>query len=194
MKHIIGLLAMLLPIFCGAQSSPVRALSIGDTVPDITLTNVYNYPDSVIRLSDLKGKLVILDFWATWCNGCVLQLPLLDSIQKEFDDNLKIFLISNEGGKSEQINEYKIKEFYKKWANRTGELLSLPTTLESNHLLNQLFHHVFIPHYVWLSDKMQIIAITSSEEVNRENIREVLNGLPVNMNQKSDKPFWYHQN
>ena len=68
MKYIIGVMVILLPILSGAQSQPVKALKIGDTVPDITITSVYNYPASTIHLSDLKGKLVILDFWATWCS------------------------------------------------------------------------------------------------------------------------------
>ena len=54
MKLIIAFMGMLLPILAGAQSPPVKALSIGDAVPDITITNVYNYPASTIRLSDLK--------------------------------------------------------------------------------------------------------------------------------------------
>jgi len=67
--------AMLLPLLSGAQAPPVKALSIGDTVPDITIANVYNYRSSTIRLSDLKGKLVILDFWSTWCTNLYCCIP-----------------------------------------------------------------------------------------------------------------------
>jgi thiol-disulfide isomerase/thioredoxin len=76
---------MLLPILCGAQSPPVRALTVGDTVPDITIRNVYNYPDSVIKLSDLKGKLTILDFWATWCGSCLSAFPEMHDLKKRLE-------------------------------------------------------------------------------------------------------------
>ena len=76
---------MLLSLCSGAQSPPVKVLSIGDTMPDITITNVYNYPSSTIHFSDLKGKLVILDFWATWCTGCKQEMPWY----VEFADNYK---------------------------------------------------------------------------------------------------------
>lgn len=42
-------------------------LTVGDVMPDITFNNLVNYKSSSAKLSDFKGKLVILDFWATTC-------------------------------------------------------------------------------------------------------------------------------
>lgn len=36
-----------------------------------------------VRLSDLRGKIVILDFWATWCAPCEVQMPILDALWRE---------------------------------------------------------------------------------------------------------------
>ena len=36
-----------------------------------------------IRLADLRGKIVILDFWATWCHPCEVQMPVLDAIWRD---------------------------------------------------------------------------------------------------------------
>lgn len=47
-----------------------------------------------IKLSDYKGKIVILDFWATWCGPCRRGVPELISIQKEFKDDVVIIGIS----------------------------------------------------------------------------------------------------
>jgi len=187
MKYIIGLLAMLLPILSGAQSLPVKPLTIGDAVPDITVTNVYNYPASKIHLSDLKGKLVILDFWAVWCTGCIQGIPKLDSLQKEFQNKLQVILINEEGEKSRTENEYKTKAFFDNWIKKSNGSFSIPYSLNRIDRLDKRFPHIFIPHYVWIASNGKVIAITSSEQVNRQNIAAILNGLPGKMPLKSDR-------
>ena len=48
-----------------------------------------------LNLSDYKGKLILLNFWATWCAPCKEEMPSLDSLQmRENLDNLKIFPIN----------------------------------------------------------------------------------------------------
>lgn len=47
-----------------------------------------------IKLSDYKGKIVILDFWATWCGPCRRGIPDLISIQKEFKNDVVVIGIS----------------------------------------------------------------------------------------------------
>ena len=185
MKLIYCLMILLWPFLSTGQT--VRPLSIGDTVPDITLTNVYNYPSSTIKLSDLKGKLVILDFWATWCSGCVQELPKLDSLQKEFDNKMQILLINQEGAKTKADDETRIKAFFNKWKEQYNRVIALPSTLQINDSVVKLFPHMFIPHYVWITRNRKVIAITSSEEINSKNIRAILNGSVTKMPLKSDR-------
>ena len=106
-----------------AQQPALKSITIGDTVPDITITHVYNYHDSTIKLSGLKGKLVILDFWATWCSGCVQELPKLDSLQKEFANKMQILLINQEGSKTKADDETRIKAFFSKWKEKYNSVL-----------------------------------------------------------------------
>ena len=48
-----------------------------------------------VNLEDFKGKLLILNFWATWCTPCREEMPSLDSLQSNSNlDNLKIFPIN----------------------------------------------------------------------------------------------------
>tara|TARA_B110000967_G_C18413960_1_gene330599 strand:- start:42 stop:521 length:480 start_codon:yes stop_codon:yes gene_type:complete len=62
-----------------------------------------------VNLDDYKGKLLILNFWATWCAPCREEMPSLDNLQANIDlNNLKIFPI-NIG----QENLTKSKSFFK---------------------------------------------------------------------------------
>jgi len=85
------------------------AISLGHTTekPDfknlILTKNPKNYENIIfkdvyqknVNLVDYKGKLVILNFWATWCAPCREEMPSLDSLQAKNDlDNLKIFPIN----------------------------------------------------------------------------------------------------
>ena len=53
----------------------------GDTAPDFT---AQTYDGRAVKLSDLRGKHVLIDFWATWCVPCVAQIPDLLKVHEQF--------------------------------------------------------------------------------------------------------------
>lgn len=83
---VFGVLA-LFAVGCdsGAPKDPGAAGSagIGQVPPDFTLAAVHG---PTIQLSALKGKVVILDFWATWCPPCRVAIPHMVELQKKYLD------------------------------------------------------------------------------------------------------------
>lgn len=60
-----------------------KAPEKGDMAPDFTL-KILGENDKTIQLSSLKGKGVVVNFWATWCEPCKIELPWLVELQKKY--------------------------------------------------------------------------------------------------------------
>jgi cytochrome c biogenesis protein CcmG, thiol:disulfide interchange protein DsbE len=81
---LIGLLAWL-TIARSADGSPT---SIGDEAPDFSLVST---DGETVRLSELRGRPVIVNFWASWCVPCIEEFPLLrDAAEQHADEDLAI--------------------------------------------------------------------------------------------------------
>jgi thiol-disulfide isomerase/thioredoxin len=74
-------------------SIPANALAAMDTIPagDFSLSTL---DGRRVRLSDFRGKVVLLNFWTTWCTACVGEMPELIELQKRHHDQLVILGIS----------------------------------------------------------------------------------------------------
>ncbi|MEO7207419.1 MAG: TlpA disulfide reductase family protein [Steroidobacteraceae bacterium] len=57
------------------------AKSLGDTAPDFTRTDFTGKP---VHLAGYRGKLVLLNFWASWCGPCLEEMPLLSAWQRTY--------------------------------------------------------------------------------------------------------------
>lgn len=185
MKLIIGIAAILLPVLSFAQSPAIKPLTLGDEVPDVEITNVYNYPLSSMHLSEFKGKLVILDFWSSWCGACIALFPHLDSLQRRYKDNIQIVLVNTKSLRSKD-DESKIKKILSKVQERTGTAIDLPV-IYNCPALDEYFPCIMIPHEVWINKEGKVAGITFPEQVIAENIEAFINGKEVHMRLKKDR-------
>ena len=71
------------------------APAVGDVAPDFRLTMV---DGSHVQLSELRGQVIVLNFWATWCAPCRQELPTLDGYYRaRRNSGLRVFAIATEG-------------------------------------------------------------------------------------------------
>jgi thiol-disulfide isomerase/thioredoxin len=71
------------PVQRAVPSAPAGVLAVGDRVDDMEL------PDregSMRRLSEWRGKLIVLNFWASWCGPCREEMPMLDAMRAQYAD------------------------------------------------------------------------------------------------------------
>jgi peroxiredoxin len=92
---ILGAAAIVLAItfaIVWTQSAKYEPLVVGKEAPDFALTDLNEKP---VRLSDFRGKVVFLNFWATWCAPCREEMPSMEVLHKNFEkDGLVILAVS----------------------------------------------------------------------------------------------------
>ena len=82
--------------------------SIGRAAPDFQIESI-NEPGKIVKLSDYKGKVVLLDFWATWCGPCRELAPTIDAMNTKYGaKGLQILAISDEDRST--VEQYKKEE------------------------------------------------------------------------------------
>ena len=70
-------------LFIEPEQKSAYSLDDAKPAPDFVLTDIYS---NTLRLSDFKGKVVLIDFWATWCSFCRKSIPVLKSLYGEYKD------------------------------------------------------------------------------------------------------------
>lgn len=101
------LLAVLCLCICGCGKEKESfgnypELEVGSEAPDFTaeLTD-----GSSFTLSDQEGKVVLLNFWATWCSPCVGEMPAFERLYEEYGDNIEILAV-NSGEEKEIVDTF----------------------------------------------------------------------------------------
>jgi peroxiredoxin len=67
-----------------------KYVKAGDPAPDFDVTTLEG---KTLRLKDLRGKFVLLDFWATWCPPCVASIPQLQAVYEQFKDDKRFVML-----------------------------------------------------------------------------------------------------
>ena len=159
-----------------------QEIKIGQKCPEVFLKDVINYDRNEIRLSDFKGKLVILDFWSTSCSACIQAFSKIESLQNQFNDQLQFIAVNTESYES-------TNNFFKKKSHIKKPPIPFVT---GDTVLSRLFPHIFVPHHVWINKAGIVQYITDGHNATAEHINAFLNGDSIALHEKKyDKNYFY---
>jgi thiol-disulfide isomerase/thioredoxin len=90
---VTGLLGLAGLSYLGVQQAlRARMASDGTAAPPLKLQR---YEKGTLSLADLEGKVVMLDFWATWCAPCQAEMPALVKLAKEYEGKGLVFVAAS---------------------------------------------------------------------------------------------------
>lgn len=124
---------------------------IGDTVPDFELVS---YPDSKReKISAIDGKVFVVNFWATWCEACLIEMPTLEKLHASFSDRgVRVMAVSVDEEPAASISTMLQKK-----------PLKLPIFFDDQQKLSDLFDVHAIPFTVIMNKQGRILHLESGE-------------------------------
>ena len=149
MKAYLALLAsacmFVTPIVAG-QSSDIHPAAKRKIAPDFTL---HDSTGALIRLSDFKGRVVLLDFWTTWCQPCKIEIPWYTEFVNKYQGGLVAIGVSldDDGWKS-------VRPFIRKYK------VNYPIVIADDSMAKQFINTEFLPTTL-LVDRTGKIAVNN---------------------------------
>src|SRR3546814_13312447 len=116
---------------------------MGGTLPESFYQTIHQAVDmqsgkeTTIRLADYRNKLIILDFWASWCAPCVHSLNKFEDMKKD---------LGNDGYIVIPVTYQQIAEASRTYEKHQWGL----TSIVADTVLGRVFPHRSIPHMVWI--------------------------------------------
>jgi thiol-disulfide isomerase/thioredoxin len=159
------------------RSTPIKPLAIGDKMPDVEIRNILNSKNKTAKIGDYKGKVIILDFWSTWCSSCIEGFPKLDSLQRQFSGDLKVFLVNSKKEGDTQRGVNMVISRMQAWS---AQPFKLAVVLKDTSI-TQYFNFQSLPHCVWIGPDGSIVGITDKKEITAENIKKIITGKPFHL-------------
>ena len=150
-KNYFLLLVAILALFFVLNGPTFAQIEEGGDAPNFTLKNLEG---KEVSLNEFRGKYVLLNFWATWCGPCKIEMPSLETLYQRFKNkNFEMLAISND-----MYGATVVKAFVK--ANK----INFPVLLDQQLKASNKFGVISLPSTFMIDPKGKIIgAILGAE-------------------------------
>lgn len=127
-----------------------------------------NIKGDVIALDDYKGKVLFLNFWASWCGPCVHEMPSIERLNKHYqdDDEVEILLV-NLGEDRETVEAFLVGGGY-----------TLETLLDKDNMVGTSYGVRSIPTTLFFNKEGMVVASkTGAHDWDRDGVKAILDSL-----------------
>ena len=143
--------------------APPQGTQVGNLAPDFQFLALDQQP---VSLGDLRGKPVVLNFWATWCLACIYEMPFLQEIHEEYSGSGLVLLAINAGESQSQVEKF-----------LQSNNLSLPVLLDTRGIVNQQYHIQWLPTTLFIDEDGVIQERRIGPFINAAQIEEQLSKI-----------------
>ena len=108
----------------------IKEAMINEDAPNFTLTNLNG---ESVSLESLKGKVVVVDFWATWCGPCIASFPGMQKAVNKFADDKDVEFIFVDTWESGKDKEKAVKKFIESKGYNFNVLMDIENTMVADY-------------------------------------------------------------
>lgn len=173
---LISLLLSASPSSAQPESSSTEPPQVGTPAPEIELEGVLQGPEpEALTLEALRGNVVVLELWATWCGPCIPALDHLAEVERELEgEPVRFIAITDE-------TEAELRPFLERRPT------PLTIGLDTDGSVFDAYHPSGRPHTVIVDPEGQVAAVTLPSNVTAEAVRDVLAGRDPDL---PHKPYY----
>jgi peroxiredoxin len=146
-----------------ASTEPIIGLEMGNRAPNFDVTTIDGDHTS---LAELRGRIVLINFWGTWCAPCIREMPDLQTVYEQYaDSNFTILALATRGDTKEDVLAF--RDEYK---------LSFPLVVDEGDQISEMYSIVSRPSTI-IIDKNGVIAFKHFGPIIESQLVEVLNEI-----------------
>jgi cytochrome c biogenesis protein CcmG, thiol:disulfide interchange protein DsbE len=164
------LLGLLILLGIGLKRAQQGTIQPGDKVPDFSLTLFSGYEyngQSTVKISDLRGKVVFINFWASWCKPCEQEAPALEQAWEYYQPGGKVVFL----GIDYVDTEIPARTFLKKFSN------TYPNGPDMGTAISQMFRIKGVPETYIIDTNGKLNYVKIGPFLNADEIKAVVDPL-----------------
>ena len=159
----------------------IPAWSMGERVPVIGSTaNDFSLPDlngETRQLSQFRGKIVLLNFWATWCKPCTTEMPAMQSCYDKLRDRGLVVLAVNE-----LEDNTKVREHIKTYGH------TFPVLMDRDNRVANMYGVYGLPVSVFIDERGVVQEYIKGGTLTEETIHQIVDRLAQRSSQSASLP------
>lgn len=157
-----------------AWSMGERVPIVGSTAADFTLPDLNG---QARQLSQFRGKIVLLNFWATWCKPCTTEMPAMQASYDHLRDKGLVVLAVNE-----LEDDAKVREHIKSYGH------TFPVLMDHDNRVANMYGVYGLPVSVFIDERGVVQEYIKGGTLTEQKIHEVVNRLTQTASRSASRP------